>query len=335
MFLDLDGGGAGSFPGNMAVVNNTLYFSAATTAGSSALWQTNGTVAGTRAVAGFASQPDADALFQNIPDAFAVDGNTMVFAATDGTSQTELWKTDGTAAGTAMIAVLSPSSFGYPPSDFTTVNGKVFFVTQVPTDALWVTDGTTAGTTEVATFDGTIADPTGFDGKLAFIESTPDGTDSSLWLSDGTASGTTEVMSFPSRTRATARKRPRWRPSTASSSSRPLVVPGPDVSGFDTLWVSDGTTAGTMPIAGAPVTANVDTLAAYQGQLYFSAVSPLDTTPRARSGSRMAWPPGHVWSRMWAPPLRRSATSSPPARISTSSPSTRAPAAMCPSASTN
>ena len=93
--------------------------------------------------------------------------------------------------------MLRAASVRYAPSDFTTVGGKVFFVTQRPTEALWVTDGTTAGTTEVATFDGTLADPMAFDGKLAFIESTPDGTDSSLWVSDGTASGTTEVTSFP------------------------------------------------------------------------------------------------------------------------------------------
>ena len=91
----------------MAVIDNTLYFSATTAAGSSALWSSNGTATGTSAVASFDSQPDGDALFQNIPDAFAVLGNTMVFAADDGTNGTELWKTDGTAAGTTMIKVLA------------------------------------------------------------------------------------------------------------------------------------------------------------------------------------------------------------------------------------
>jgi ELWxxDGT repeat protein len=38
----------------------------------------------------------------------------------------------------------------------------------------------------------------------------------------------------------------------------------------DTLWVSDGTTAGTMPIAGVPPGANVSTLAVEDGKLYFS-----------------------------------------------------------------
>ena len=47
-------------------------------------------------------------------------------------------------------------------------------------------------------------------------------------------------------------------------------LPSANFIGFDTLWVSDGTTAGTMPIAGVPVSATSTTLAVYQGKLYFS-----------------------------------------------------------------
>ena len=132
LFLDLNPGAAGSFPGNMAVINNTLYFSATTAAGSSALWSSNGTATGTNVVATFDSQPDGDGLFDNASDSFAVLGNTMVFPADDGTNQSELWKTDGTASGTTMIKVLAQVSppYVYAPSDFTTVGGKVFFVTQ-------------------------------------------------------------------------------------------------------------------------------------------------------------------------------------------------------------
>ena len=83
---------------------------------------------GTKQIASFGSQPDGTALFTNIPDAFGVIGNSMVFAADAGSSDTELWKTDGTAAGTSMIKVIAPSQLGYTPSDFTTVGGKVFFV---------------------------------------------------------------------------------------------------------------------------------------------------------------------------------------------------------------
>jgi ELWxxDGT repeat protein len=278
LFLDINPGAAGSFPGNMAVINNTLYFSATAAAGSSAVWSSNGTAAGTTAVASFGSQPDGSALFGNITDAFAVLGNSMLFAADDGT-ETDLWKTDGTAAGTEIVKVLMPGTPTSAPSDFTTVGDKAFFaVTQGKTETLWVTDGTTGGTTEVATFDGTLTEATAFDGKLAFIESTTGATDSTLWVSDGTASGTTQVASFPN-------PGPNYDllyPTTIAALDGKLYFTAPppasaDATGSFTLWVSDGTTAGTMPIAGAPLTASPSILAVYQGKFYFSA-----DTPRAQ-----------------------------------------------------
>jgi ELWxxDGT repeat protein len=195
--------------------------------------------------------------------------NTMVFAAVAGSSDAELWKTDGTAAGTTVIKVLAPSQLPYNPSDFTTVGGKVFFVTRTTTETLWVTDGTTAGTTAIATFDGTIADPLAFDGKLAFIESSLYGTETSLWLSDGTVSGTTEVTSFPTLNANYAQT-----PTMAENDGKLFIsappLPNPLNPGFATLWVSDGTAAGTMPIPGVPQTANVDALAVFDGKVYIA-----------------------------------------------------------------
>jgi ELWxxDGT repeat protein len=289
LFLDINPGTASSFPGNFAVVNNTLYFSATTAVGSSALWSSNGTVTGTNAVASYNSQPQGDALFENIPDAFAVIGNTMVFAADDGTG-TELWKTDGTAAGTTIVKALPAVQFATAPNDFTTAGDKAFFVTggvnsitgvAVTAETLWVTDGTTAGTTEVTTFDGTLTNPMAFDGKLAFIESEDDSssdplatalddTESSLWVSDGTASGTKQLASFlcPSEVLTTDTTTMVILDGKLYFSAAPLVSAN-DIE-TDNLWVSDGTTAGTMPIAGIPPSADASTLAVENGKLYFS-----------------------------------------------------------------
>ncbi len=273
-------------------------------------------------VASFASQPQGDALFNNIPDAFAVLGNTMVFAADDGTNATELWKTDGTAAGTTMIKVLAPDSLTNPPSDFTTVGGKVFFVTQGATETLWVTDGTTAGTTEVETFDGTLADLMAFDGKLAFIESSPDGTESSLWVSDGTASGTTEVTSFPLPNASYGGNTPTMVALDGKLYISAPPLPSPSNTVLDTLWVSDGTAAGTMPIPGLPETESVDTLAVFQGKVYFSEYLPspgiFQHSCAPSFGSPTARPRGPRWSRMWAPTTRISLRCSPPVQTSTS-----------------
>jgi ELWxxDGT repeat protein len=290
LFLDLNPGPAGSFPGNMAVIDNTLYFSAVTASGSSALWSSNGTAAGTKVVASFGSQPEGDGLFPDIPDAFAVLGNSMLFAADDGSNQVELWKTDGTAAGTTMVQDLSPSPLAYSPADFTTVGGQVFFITQTATTTLWVTDGTTAGTTRVTTFDGDLYDLTAFDGKLAFIESTSDGTQSSLWLSDGTASGTALVADIPTQNENDGVETPTMAALDGKLYISAPPLPGPNVMGFATLWVSDGTAAGTAPIPGVPISANVDQMAVYQGKLYFTVDFPrpqLWVTDGTATGTRM------------------------------------------------
>jgi ELWxxDGT repeat protein len=292
LFRDLVPGQASSFPANLAVVNDRLYFSA----GAGALWSSDGTAAGTREVARFPSQPDGSGLFDNIPDAFAVIGNTMVFADDDGTA-TELWRTDGTRLRTRMVKVLTPGLPASTPGDFTTVGARAFFdTTQAATETLWVTDGTSAGTTAVATFDGSLADLMAFGGKLAFIETAPDGRSSSLWLSDGSARGTTRVRSFPSDQAGFAET-----PTMAVLGDRLYISapppPGADFTGFFTLWVSDGTTAGTVPIADAPATANVNNLAVYQGRLYFSVDTPdtqLWVTDGAAAGTRMVTDMGLV-----------------------------------------
>ena len=153
-----------------------------------------------------------------------------------------------------------------------------------------MTDGTTAGTTEVATFDGTLADAMAFDGKFAFIETTPDGTDSSLWVSDGTASGTTQVTSFPSQDATYGVETPTMAVLDGKLYISAPPLPSASSTGLATLWVSDGTTAGTMPLAGAPASTNVDTLTVYQGKLYFSIDTPttqLWVTDGTTTGTRM------------------------------------------------
>ena len=42
--------------------------------------------------------------------------SSIFFGATDGTNGRELWKTDGTAAGTVMVKDLNPAGDSYPVS---------------------------------------------------------------------------------------------------------------------------------------------------------------------------------------------------------------------------
>ena len=78
-------------------------------------------------------------------------GSTMIFSASDGNTGTELWKTDGTAAGTVLIKDIRPGSSSSSISNMRQMGSFVYFTANDGTNggALWRTDGTTAGTTMV------------------------------------------------------------------------------------------------------------------------------------------------------------------------------------------
>ena len=73
----------------------------------------------------------------------------LFFAAQDGTTGNELWSTDGTAAGTALVADANPGSGGSAPNKLCVFNNKIFYSAEVSNGReLWSSDGTAAGTAE-------------------------------------------------------------------------------------------------------------------------------------------------------------------------------------------
>jgi len=54
-------------------------------------------------------------------------GSTIFFTAIDGINGFELWKTDGTAAGTVMVKDINPGQQGSQPANLTNVNGVLYF----------------------------------------------------------------------------------------------------------------------------------------------------------------------------------------------------------------
>src|SRR5260370_15582732 len=83
--------------------------------------------------------------FSSSPSGLVAIGSTTYFSADDGIHGRELWKSDGTAAGTVMVTDFGPG-INPPFSDprgLTNVNGTLFFTSG---QELWRSDGTAAGT---------------------------------------------------------------------------------------------------------------------------------------------------------------------------------------------
>jgi ELWxxDGT repeat protein len=120
----------------------------------------------------------------------------IFFRANDGSTGTELWKTDGTGAGTTIVKDIAA---GNTPIGFlTNVNGTLFFNASngnaLNGSELWKSDGTDAGTVMVKDiFTGTSGSNPYYlmniNGTLLFQAN--DGSNGvELWKSDGTSAGT-------------------------------------------------------------------------------------------------------------------------------------------------
>src|SRR5688572_2959725 len=174
-------------------------------------------------------------------------GNTLFFVAKGGNTGRELWKSDGTAAGTVRVKDIRPGSAASNPQYLAVANGLLWFNADdgVHGRELWVSDGTTAGTRLVKDiWPGANSSEAGefveHNGAVYFRATTA-ATGQDLWRSDGTAAGTTLVKDLT------------WGAPDAflfccvSLAGKLFFTAHRPSTGTDRLYVSNGTANGTKP----------------------------------------------------------------------------------------
>ena len=209
-----------SNPDFLTPAGDRLYF-AASDGTVDGLWSSLGTSAGTVLV-----QPaTSDGFFMgDILWASAAGGLTYFFEQgyLSGGPTRQLWRTDGTPAGTFVVA--SDQAFDTPGVAF---QGKLYLAHST---GLWASDGTVPGTGPILTAGGGVRALAAAGGALYFT------TENAVWLSNGTAPGTVKLADVPGVGYYEAR----------------FVASGPLVffTAVDGVWRTDGTPGGTQKLDG-------------------------------------------------------------------------------------
>ena len=134
----------------------------------------------------------------SVPEEVTEVNGEVFFVADDGRTGSELWKTDGTEAGTVQVSDIFPGFEGSQPSQLTALGNELFFVALDEDNEfdLWKSDGTESGT--VLVFDANangVYYPTELtaSGSRIFFTAYESASGYELWSTDGTNAGTALV----------------------------------------------------------------------------------------------------------------------------------------------
>ena len=243
------------FPNNLTPLDDqTLFVAFESQDGPAQLWGTDGTTLGTQVVREFEMDPQQgrDPIF-NSPNHLTRVGDWVYFTAFDLPTGREVWRTDGTAQGTSLVADLTPDdSFAEPTllTAWTPSTGNqalVWVLRDDDGDELWSTSvAGSPGAHQVSSFGG----PGGevheivASGERIYLAVTTQATGRELWVSDGTAEGTRVLDLRTDNPRGSG---------VAHLTAIPdgiffAVAAGPDGDGFEP-WVSGGTARNTFLVA--------------------------------------------------------------------------------------
>jgi ELWxxDGT repeat protein len=231
------------------------YFLAWQTTTGQEVWVTDGTEAGTRMVADVYPGPGGGPLLLGLV------GTDLVFASNTSDKTWQIFRSDGTSAGTVALSNFPASSYGIL-NESVAVNGKIYMSLDKMNICcqpdLWVTDGTIAGTHQIgASTSQYHVEPSSFavfGNSILFTGGDPNTGSNVLYKLDPT-SDTIQIL-------AGAQFNSSYQSSIAVINGFALFV-GADSA----LWRTDGTMAGTSKVKDIGLTTLAGRLGSQDTQL--------------------------------------------------------------------
>lgn len=255
-------------PNPMVVYNNRIYFSAASSSGENfELYRTDGTASGTGLFKEINPSTSSSLAAGSSPRNFIVYDGFLFFSADDGTNGRELWRTDGTASETIMVADIFPnnlnSQFGKDsnPSYFIEFNNELFFtargydvgLNQITGNELYKYSVLNGRELVKDIYPGNLNNGFGTSNPFVILNNqlffmAQDGTTGNnqfeLWRTDGTENGTTKALNL----------------ANLGGLSLENFISNKDFAILNNklffehnsqrIWVTDGTPANTLQITG-------------------------------------------------------------------------------------
>jgi ELWxxDGT repeat protein len=212
--------------------------------------------------------------------------DVLYLALDDGTDETgqELWRTDGTAAGTYIVKDIRPGSTGSGVAGLTLWKDHLYFTAYDGNQShgyeLWQSDGTENGTFILKdiypgdqwTDSGWPRFFTAFNDKLYF-QATDEEHGTELWTTDGTENGTTLVVDIRPGTMGNGKGYPS-NPGYITVFNDYMYFSASNDTVVKALWKSDGTANGTSLVKDIYPGGNSDVRAIVPSNLETSGSSP-------------------------------------------------------------
>lgn len=272
LIADINPGNHSSSPYNFTPANNKVLFRAATLSNGIELWRTDGTTAGTQQVRDINKTSTSSSYVNSYTGSQAVLPNGIIYAANTPQYGTELYRSDGTLAGTSLIADILPGENGGDLRDFTAKGNNVYFTSSIYTSGsasrkIYKTNGKAViKLIELDYSNYNINNIAVTDNEILFYNIFNNYTgQNELWRTDGTPAGNYQVYAGFNYTNYIV------------ASGNTVYFSGNDNTNGTELWKSDGTIAGThivKDIVAGTGNSSLYSFFVFNSSVYFGVTDP-------------------------------------------------------------